>query len=143
MEIFCEQRPIFFPITATVPGKWPICLSRRTGHAQLAGMTGGEEGDQEGGVCTDADAPSGDMELNSLIDGVSLLFLLVSITKLSMTKIQNKSLAHCKSKNSWWGWKQRHTCTEVSYVLFLYSSFFLLLPLFVSACTRPTAEFLF
>lgn len=42
--------------------KWPICLSRRTGHARLVGAicTMGE--DKEGGVCIDVDAPSSDTE---------------------------------------------------------------------------------
>lgn len=61
-EICSEQEPIFFPITAAVPVKWPICLSRRTGHARLVGAicTMGE--DKEGGVCIDVDAPSSGME---------------------------------------------------------------------------------
>lgn len=123
-EIFSEQRPIFFPITATVLVEWPICLSRRTGHARLAGMTG-EDGDKEGGVCIDSDAPplvTWTVQFNSLIDA------------------WNQSLAHCRSKNSWWESKltNRHACPEVYYVLLFYFLF-----VCISECTRPTSEFPF
>lgn len=35
-----EPEPIFFPITAAAMVKWPICLSRHTGHAWLVGVIG-------------------------------------------------------------------------------------------------------
>lgn len=54
-----EHGPIFFPITAAGLVKWPICLSRRTGHAPLVGMTGTEDRMGKEGGCSDADGPSG------------------------------------------------------------------------------------
>ena len=84
-----EQRSIFFPITADVPEKWPICLSRRAAHAWLAGTPGSEVGDKDEGFYIDADAPSSYMATTVISSNrcCQSQFMLVSVTKLSVLTI--------------------------------------------------------
>lgn len=112
-EMYSEQRPIFFPITAAVQVKWPICLLRRTGHARLVGMSGSEDGDKEGGFYNHANAPSGYTER-------TVKFCFCQLASHSSYHLQSllkiKVWLTAKAKNRWWAWKcykERHEGIEV------------------------------
>lgn len=121
-DVFSEPGSIYFPITAAVPVEWPICLSRRAGHARLAWMPCGEDRDKERGFYIDANAPSGYTSSTvKFTNGCcQSQFMVVSVTKLSVlttaasTKLLNSSLARCESKKCFLSmeiYKQQQTLT--------------------------------
>lgn len=115
------------------------------GMLGLPGCLVVRSGIRKGGFYTDA--PSGDRKSAVKFTNrcCQSQFMLVSIIKSSvltvlLTEVLSRSLAHYKSKNSWCEWKfanrgiHKLSCST-------HYLFFFLLPLFWSACTRPTALF--